>query len=69
MQAYESSNRRAEITGTTLTLFKLTGNVRRSKSAFWHVDITNSRKAARIARQWAMRGYLSKCLVGKGLLQ
>lgn len=58
---YESDNRRAEIHGDTVQLFRITGNVRRSKEPVWPaVTIPDKRKRVVAARQWAERGKISK---------
>lgn len=62
MQAYESKHRRAEIDGDTLILFKLSGNVRISKTMFWWKDITDARTRTRAARRWALQGKISRAV-------
>lgn len=60
MQAYESANRRAEINGDTLTLYRITGIVRRSYVAFWATQVSDPRKRTRAAKQWAINGKISR---------
>ena len=60
MQAYESANRRAEINGDRLTLYRITGIVRRSYVAFWATTIADNRKRTRAARLWANAGKISR---------
>lgn len=57
---FEHENRRAEIDGTIVSFFRLTGDVRRSKAAVWWKSCVTEQQAEWLAQRWAYRGLLGK---------
>jgi hypothetical protein len=56
--AFEMGNRRAEVAGDVVRLFRLTGNVRRSKRGWWFGSAGDPLLAEEVARRWVCKGKL-----------
>jgi hypothetical protein len=57
-EVYESGNRRAEVVGQTVSLLRVTGNVRRSLQAVWWTKCDDAKRARALAKRWAFKGKL-----------
>lgn len=59
-EAIEQGNRRAEMDGTFVVFFRMTGNVRRTKQPVWFMQCGDLRRARRLMRRWVRAGKLGK---------
>jgi hypothetical protein len=57
---FEHANRRAEIDGTIVSFFRLTGDKRRSKAPCWWKSCVTEQQAEWLAARWAFRGKIGK---------
>lgn len=62
-QVFEHDNRRAEVDGTIVSFFRLTGDKRRSKAPWWWKSCISPEQAEWLAQRWAYRGKLGKMAV------
>jgi len=58
-RVYEQGNRRAEVHGTAVQYFRITGAKKKGLVGVWFYECEDEKKAKRLAQRWAFMAKLS----------
>ena len=59
-RVYEQGNRRAEVHGTAVQYFRITGAKKKGLVGVWFCECEDEKHANRLAERWAFRGKIPK---------